>query len=474
MEKRKEIIHKKPCSSVTTYQNEVLFYSFPPLSLGCFTTLSLLAYFCIFQRIYMLQLAQLRANPEEVKQRLAVKYFSEPQLVDEIIALDDQRKALTFQFDDTKAKINAASKEIGGLMKEGNKEAAEQKKSNVEGWKKDLQPIQENLDKAEKELSELLVRLPNLPSPSVPEGKTPEENEVVRTGGSKPELYSGAVPHWDLAKKYDLIDFELGNKITGSGFPVYKGKGAKLQRALIQYFLDYNIAVGYTEYMPPLMVNETSAFGTGQLPDKEGQMYHVTEDRLYLIPTAEVPVTNIYRDTILKESDLPIRMTAYTPCFRREAGSYGKDVRGLNRLHQFDKVEIVQLVHPEKSYDALEDMVVHVEKLIQSLGLHYRILRLCGGDMSFASALTYDFEVYSAAQERWLEVSSVSNFEAYQTNRMKIRYKGADGKTILVHSLNGSSLALPRILACLLENNQTENGIILPPSLRGYFGSEMI
>ena len=293
-------------------------------------------------------------------------------------------------------------------------------------------------------------------------------------GGSKPELYSAAVPHWELAKKYDLIDFELGNKITGSGFPFYKNKGAKLQRALIQYFLDYNIAAGYIEYMPPLMVNADTAYGTGQLPDKEGQMYFVTEDGFYLIPTAEVPVTNIYRGEIVKEAELPIKMTAYTPCFRREAGSYGKDVRGLNRLHQFDKVEVVQLVHPDKSYEVLEEMVEHVEKLVQSLGLHYRILRLCGGDMSFASALTYDFEVYSAAQEKWLEVSSVSNFETFQTNRMKIRYKDAEGKSQLVHSLNGSSLALPRILACLLENNQTENGILLPPVLQSYFGSEMI
>jgi len=296
----------------------------------------------------------------------------------------------------------------------------------------------------------------------------------VRLGGNKPELFSGAVPHWELAKKYDLIDFELGNKVTGSGFPFYKNKGAKLQRALIQYFLDYNIAAGYMEYMPPLMVNTDTAYGTGQLPDKEGQMYFATEDKFYLIPTAEVPLTNIYRDVILKAVDLPVKMTAYTPCFRREAGSYGKDVRGLNRLHQFDKVEIVQLVQAEKSYDVLEDMVIHVEKLIQSLGLQYRILRLCGGDMSFASALTYDFEVYSAAQEKWLEVSSVSNFETFQSNRMKARYKDANGKTQLVHTLNGSSLALPRILACLLENNQTENGILLPPALLSYFGSEMI
>src|SRR5688500_3752559 len=302
----------------------------------------------------------------------------------------------------------------------------------------------------------------------------PEDNVEVREGESKPQVYAGAKPHWDLAKQYNLINFELGNKITGSGFPVYIGKGAKLQRALIQYFLDYNTNAGYTEYMPPHMVNEASAYGTGQLPDKEGQMYHATEDNFYLIPTAEVPVTNIYRDEILTESDLPVMMTAYTPCFRREAGSYGKDVRGLNRLHQFDKVELVQLVHPEKSYDALEAMVLHVEKLLQSLELPYRILKLCGGDMSFTSALTYDFEVYSAAQDRWLEVSSVSNFESYQTNRMKIRYKDAKGKTQLVHSLNGSSLALPRIVACLLENNQTNSSINLPPVLSRYFGADSI
>jgi seryl-tRNA synthetase len=422
----------------------------------------------------MLQLQILRQNPEGVKERLGVRNFKELSLVDEIIALDDSRKKLTFQFDDTKAKINAASKEIGGLMAKGQKEEAEAKKKDVEALKAALGPIQENLDATEKQLNSLLVRLPNLPSPKVPPGKTPEDNEVVRMGGSKPELYAGAVPHWDLAKKFDLIDFELGNKLTGSGFPVYKGKGAKLQRALIQYFLDYNTGAGYTELQPPVMVNEATAYGTGQLPDKEGQMYYVAEDNLYLIPTAEVPVTNIYRDVILKEADLPIKMTAYTPCFRREAGSYGKDVRGLNRLHQFDKVEVVQLVHPDKSYDVLEEMVAHVEKLIQSLGLHYRILRLCGGDMGFTSAMTYDFEVYSAAQEKWLEVSSVSNFETFQTNRMKIRFKDGNGKTQLVHSLNGSSLALPRILACLLENNQDENGIKLPQVLQEYFGGEMI
>jgi seryl-tRNA synthetase len=422
----------------------------------------------------MLQLATLRNYTELVKERLAIKNFKEIYLVDEIIALDDERKKFTFQFDETKAKINATSKEIGALISKGQKEEAEAKKKEVESFKTNLDPIQKKLDEVEKQLNDLLVRLPNLPSEKVPKGKTPEDNEIVRSGGTKPELHKGAVPHWDLAKKYDLIDFELGNKITGSGFPVYKNKGARLQRALIQYFLDYNTKAGYTEYMPPLMVNEATAYGTGQLPDKEGQMYHVTVDEFYLIPTAEVPVTNIYRDVILKEADLPIKMTAYTPCFRREAGSYGKDVRGLNRLHQFDKVEIVQLSHPDRSYEALEEMVSHVEKLVQSLELPYRILRLCGGDMSFTSALTYDFEVYSAAQDKWLEVSSVSNFESFQTNRMKIRFKDEKGKSQLVHSLNGSSLALPRILACLLENNQTENGITLPVALHGYFGGEVI
>lgn len=422
----------------------------------------------------MLQLAQLRANPELIKERLSVKHFKDVHLVDELIVLDDERKKLNFRFDETKAKINAVSKEIGTLMGKGQKEEAESRKKEVELLKNELQPIQQQLEIKEKELADLLVLLPNLPSTQVPKGKAPEENEVVRTGGSKPALAANSLPHWELTKKYNLVDFELGNKITGSGFPVYKGKGAQLQRALIQYFLEYNTQAGYTEYMPPLMVNADSAYGTGQLPDKEGQMYHATEDDLYLIPTSEVPLTNIYRDVIVKEAELPIKMTAYTPCFRREAGSYGKDVRGLNRLHQFDKVEIVQLVQAESSYEVLEQMVEHVEKLIQSLGLHYRILRLCGGDMSFTSALTYDFEVYSAAQERWLEVSSVSNFETFQANRMKIRYKDNDGKSQLVHTLNGSSLALPRILACLLENNQTENGILLPPSLQGYFGGEMI
>ncbi|MEO5650069.1 MAG: serine--tRNA ligase [Ginsengibacter sp.] len=421
----------------------------------------------------MLQVNYLKANREEVLQRLAVKNFSESFLVDNIIAHDDERKKLQFELDEFQSKINAASKEIGKLMGAGKKELAEEKKLEVAALKSLLQPVSEKLPTIEEAIYKDLVKLPNLPHASVPLGKTPEENEVVREGGQKPELFEGALPHWDLAKKYDLINFELGNKVTGAGFPFYKNQGAKLQRSLIQYFLDFNTDAGYEEYEPPFMVNEASAFGTGQLPDKEGQIYHATEDNFYLIPTAEVPLTNIYRDEIVKENELPIKMTAYTPCFRREAGSYGKEVRGLNRVHQFDKVELVQLVHPEKSYEVLEEMLLHVEKLLQSLGLPYRILRLCGGDMSFTSALTYDFEVYSAAQKRWLEVSSVSNFEAFQTNRMKIRFKSG-GKTQLVHSLNGSSLALPRIVAALLENNQTENNILLPHALHSYFGREVI
>ena len=422
----------------------------------------------------MLQVALIRNNPALVKERLAVKNFKELNLVDSIISLDDKRKKLQFEFDETQAQINSASKEIGQLMAKGEKDSAEEKKQQVATLKSSLQPINSKLTEIEKTLHDELIKLPNLPHTSVPAGKTPKENIIVREGGNKPELFSGAVPHWELAKKYDLINFELGNKLTGSGFPVYKNKGAKLQRALIQYFLDYNTAAGYTEYLPPLIVNEATAYGTGQLPDKEGQMYHVQEDGFYLIPTAEVPVTNIYRDEIIKENDLPIKMTAYTPCFRREAGSYGKDVRGLNRVHQFDKVEIIQLVHPEKSYAVLEEMVAHVEKLLQSLELPYRILRLCGGDMGFTSALTYDFEVYSAAQQKWLEVSSVSNFESFQTNRMKIRFKDSNSKMQLLHSLNGSSLALPRIVAALLENNQTENNIKLPEVLHKYFGEEVI
>ena len=422
----------------------------------------------------MLQVSVLRNNTDEVKRRLAVKHFNQPELVDAVIALDDERKKLQADFDGTQAKVNAASKEIGKMMAQGKKEEAETIKSDVASWKATLEPLKEQMAIVEKQLADTLVILPNLPSPQVPEGRTPEENVVVREGGVKPDLPAGAVPHWDLIKQYDLVDFETGAKITGTGFPLYKGKGAKLQRALVAYFLDYNTAAGYTEYIPPYLVNEASAFATGQLPDKEGQMYHATADNFYLIPTAEVPVTNIYRDTILKKEALPVKMTAYSPCFRREAGSFGKDVRGLNRVHQFDKVEIIQIVEPETSYAVLDEMVLHVEKLLQNLQLPYRILRLCGGDMGFTSALTYDFEVYSAAQERWLEVSSVSNFENYQTNRMKCRYKDADGKMQLTHSLNGSSLALPRIVACLLENNQMADGIALPEVLHSYFGAAKI
>ena len=422
----------------------------------------------------MLQVNVLRNNTAGVKKRLAIKHFSQPELVDTIIALDDERKKLQAEFDHTQSKVNATSKEIGKLMGQGKKEEAESNKAEVANWKASLEPLKERMALVEKQLLDALVLLPNLPAPQVPEGRTPEENIVVREGGTKPNLPAGSVPHWDLIKQYDLVDFETGAKITGSGFPLYKGKGAKLQRALVQYFLDYNTAAGYTEYLPPFMVNEASAFATGQLPDKEGQMYHATADNFYLIPTAEVPVTNIYRDTIVKQEELPIKMTAYSPCFRREAGSFGKDVRGLNRVHQFEKVEIIQLVEPEKSYMVLDEMVLHVEKLLQALQLPYRILLLCGGDMGFTSAITYDFEVYSAAQERWLEVSSVSNFENYQANRMKCRYKDGEGKTQFVHSLNGSSLALPRIVACLLENNQMADGIQLPEVLHSYFGSGKI
>ncbi len=422
----------------------------------------------------MLQLNVLRNNTAEVKKRLAIKHFNQPELVDRIIALDDERKKVQAEFDATQAKVNAASKEIGKLMGQGKKEEAEGIKTEVAGWKASLEPLKEKMGRVENELQDSLVILPNLPAEKVPEGRTPEDNLVVRQGGVKPTLKAGSVPHWDLIKQYDLVDFETGAKITGSGFPLYKGRGAKLQRTLVQYFLDYNTAAGYIEYIPPYMVNEASAFATGQLPDKEGQMYHAKEDNFYLIPTAEVPVTNIYRDTIVKAEELPIKMTAYSPCFRREAGSFGKDVRGLNRVHQFEKVEIIQIVHPEKSNQVLEEMVTHVEKLLQQLELPYRILLLCGGDMGFASAITYDFEVFSAAQERWLEVSSVSNFETFQTNRMKCRFKDAEGKMQFAHSLNGSSLALPRIVACLLENNQTPEGIVLPEVLHKYFGIDKI
>lgn len=422
----------------------------------------------------MLTLQQIRQNPDAVKAGLLKKYFGQPELVDVILGLDDQRKKLQLESDNLQAKINSASKEIGLLMGKGQKEEAEQKKQEVASFKAALQPLAEQLAAREQELHQELVRLPNLPAAEVPVGKAASDNVVIREGGNKPSLTADAVPHWDLIKKYQLVDFETGAKITGSGFPLYKGKGAKLQRALIQYFLDFNTAAGYTEYLPPLLVNEASAYGTGQLPDKEGQMYHMSLDNLYLIPTSEVPVTNIYRDEIVPFSSLPIRMTAFSACFRREAGSFGADVRGLNRVHQFDKVEIVQIVEPEKSYAVLEEMVAHVEQLLQSLELPYRVLRLCGGDMSFASALTYDFEVYSAAQQKWLEVSSVSNFESFQANRLKLRFKDEKGKTQLAHTLNGSSLALPRIMASLLENNQQADGIVLPACLHTYMGTNKI
>ena len=422
----------------------------------------------------MLQLNYIRQNVGLVKEGLGKKNFTDLPLVDKIIVIDEQVRKLKTATENLQANINASSKDIGRLMAKGEKDLAEKSKQEVAQHKNGLQDLNKQLTEAEKLLSDELVKLPNLPHISVPAGKTPEDNEVVREGGTKPTLPANAVPHWDLIKQYDLVDFETGVKLTGSGFPLFKGRGAKLQRALIQYFLDYNTTAGYTEYLPPLMVNEASAYGTGQLPDKEGQMYHVTADNFYLVPTAEVPVTNIFRDEIVAATDLPVKMTAYTPCFRREAGSFGSDVRGLNRVHQFDKVEIVQLVHPDNSYDVLDAMVDHVEKLLKLLELPYRILRLCGGDMSFASALTYDFEVYSAAQQKWLEVSSVSNFETFQTNRMKIRFRDGDNKTQLLHSLNGSSLALPRIVACLLENNQTENGIALPEVLHSYFGETTI
>lgn len=422
----------------------------------------------------MLQIQLFRQDKERIIEGLKKKNFKNLEIVDEIIALDEQKRQIQQTSETFQAQVNQASREIGQLMAAGNKEEAEAKRLEVNRLKEDAKTAGVRLAELEARLEELLVQVPNLPYGTVPEGKTPEDNEVVRTGGTMPELGAGALPHWDITTKYNLIDFELGTKITGSGFPVYINKGARLQRALISFFLDFNIAGGYTEYYPPHMVNAASAYGTGQLPDKEGQMYHMQTDNFYMIPTAEVPVTNIYRDEIVKAEQLPIKMTAYTPCFRREAGSYGKDVRGLNRLHQFDKVELVQLVKPEHSYETLEEMALHIEKLLHELELPYRVLRLCGGDMSFTSALTYDFEVYSAAQGRWLEVSSVSNFENYQTNRMKIRYKDEQGKTQLVHSLNGSSLALPRIMACLLENHQTPEGIRLPKALVPYFGSEVI
>ena len=416
----------------------------------------------------MLTIRQIRDDRAHAIERLAVKGVDAAPVIEKIEALDDRRKAIQAQLDANLAEQNTIARQIGQLFKEGRALEANAAKERTAALKEVSKALEGELRGVEEELNAAIVTLPNFPHASVPRGMTAEQNEVVRTGGTVPELGDDKLPHWELARKYDIIDFELGVKLTGAGFPVYKGQGAALQRALIAYFLDCNTAAGYTEVMPPLLVNEASGFGTGQLPDKEGQMYHVTLDNFYLIPTAEVPVTNIYRDVILNESDFPVRLTAYTPCFRREAGSYGKDVRGLNRLHQFDKVEIVQLALPDKSYEALEGMVAHVEKIVQQLGLPYRILRLCGGDMSFTSALTFDFEVYSAAQGRWLEVSSVSNFESFQANRLKLRYRDANKKTQLAHTLNGSSLALPRIVAALLENYQTPEGIRIPEALVPY------
>ena len=422
----------------------------------------------------MLTLKQIREDKENTVSRLAVKGVDAGPVIEKIIAEDDRRKALQQQLDGNLAEQNSLSKEIGKLFGAGRREEAEQAKQRVSSLKDESKRLEEELRSATESMNSLIVTLPNVPSPLVPEGRTAEDNLVVKCTELPAELPASALPHWELAKKYDIIDFELGVKLTGAGFPVYKGQGATLQRALIAFFLDRNTRAGYTEVMPPLMVNEASGFGTGQLPDKEGQMYHVTNDGFYLIPTAEVPVTNIFRDTILDEQELPVQLTAYTPCFRREAGSYGKDVRGLNRLHQFDKVEIVRIEKPENSYAALDEMVAHVENLVKALQLPYRILRLCGGDISFTSALTYDFEVWSAAQKRWLEVSSVSNFETFQANRLKLRYRDENRKTQLAHTLNGSSLALPRILAALLENNQTDEGIIIPEVLTPYTRFGMI
>ena len=422
----------------------------------------------------MLTLQQLRGDKELAIKKLAKKGVNAAPVIAKIEELDDARKALQVELDNCLAEQNKAAKEIGMLMGQGKREEAEERKQQVAALKAKSAELSAKHEETSAALQAQIVLLPNFPADIVPEGMTAEENLVVKIDENYSELPENPLPHWELAKKYDIIDFDLGVKLTGAGFPVYKGKGARLQRALINYFLDYNTAAGYQEVEPPVMVNEASGFGTGQLPDKEGQMYHATADNFYLVPTAEVPVTNIFRDVILDEKEFPVKMTAYTPCFRREAGSYGKDVRGLNRLHQFDKVEIVQLALPENSYEALDGMVAHVEGLVKSLGLPYRILRLCGGDMSFTSALTYDFEVYSEAQKRWLEVSSVSNFESFQANRLKLRYQDANKKTKLAHTLNGSSLALPRIVAALLENNQTPEGIKVPEVLVPYTGFEMI
>lgn len=422
----------------------------------------------------MLTLKFIAENKEKVLEGMAKKHFNAKEIVENILELDARRRSAQMTLDASLAELNLLSKSIGQLMKEGKKAEADEAKEKSSSIKENNKVIEATMKSAEDCLADLLVQLPNMPHESVPEGKHAEDNLIERTGGVVPELGEDAVPHWDLAKKYDLIDFELGVKITGAGFPVYKGKGARLQRALINFFLDNARDAGYTEIQPPYVVNAASGYGTGQLPDKEGQMYHATLDDFYLIPTAEVPVTNIYRDVILNEKDLPVKNTAYSACFRREAGSYGKDVRGLNRLHQFDKVEIVRIDHPDHSYESLKEMVDYVQSLVDKLELPWRILRLCGGDMSFTSALTFDFEVYSAAQKRWLEVSSVSNFESFQANRLKCRFKGDTGKPQLCHTLNGSALALPRIVAALLENNQTPEGIRIPKALIPYTGFDLI
>ncbi len=422
----------------------------------------------------MLTLKQLRDDRQAAIERLAKKGVEAAPIIEKIEALDDRRKAIQQELDNALAEQNRAAKSIGQLMGQGKKDEAEVVKAQVAKLKERSAELSVESKSVADELQSTIVLLPNFPADIVPEGRTAEDNLVVKLAEDHVELPQNALPHWELARKYDIIDFDLGVKLTGAGFPVYKGKGARLQRALINFFLDCNTAAGYQEIEPPVMVNEASGFGTGQLPDKEGQMYHATVDNLYLVPTAEVPVTNIFRDVILDEKEFPVKLTAYTPCFRREAGSYGKDVRGLNRLHQFDKVEIVQLALPENSYEALDGMVAHVESIVKALGLPYRILRLCAGDMSFTSALTYDFEVYSAAQERWLEVSSVSNFESFQANRLKLRYKDSSKKSQLAHTLNGSSLALPRIVAALLENYQTEDGIKIPEALIPYTGFDII
>lgn len=422
----------------------------------------------------MLQVAFIRENKEDIITRLEKRNIDATEMINDVIVLDEDRRALQTNLDNTKAESNTLSKEIGNLFKSGEAQKANLLKEKTTQLKETTKDLEQQLNDKIDTLNELLYKIPNVPNVIVPAGNTDEDNEETYREGEVPSLHKGALPHWELAKKYDIIDFELGNKITGAGFPVYKGKGARLQRALIAYFLDKNTAAGYTEYQVPHLVNEASGFGTGQLPDKEGQMYHVTADNLYLIPTAEVPATNIFRDSLLNESDLPIGITGYTPCFRREAGSYGAHVRGLNRLHQFDKVEILRVEHPNNSYNALDGMVEHVKGILKELKLPYRILRLCGGDLGFTSALTYDFEVFSTAQDRWLEISSVSNFETFQANRLKLRFKNSEGKNELCHTLNGSSLALPRVLAGILENYQTEEGIKIPEVLIPYTGFDII